>query len=165
MKYIDADRLKVEIEKHIKEVKDAAERFTPNMGFFDAKLSGIYDVMALLDTLSGEDRTEPYNPHYDEAYLKEKIAKASKSWKGVDVDKFIDNVRGRESSESLEEAAYKYSFDSRPSIYGQVDVIDAFKAGAEWQKAHANEDTAQVIAMTARHFAEWGAEHAKTPTP
>ena len=30
-----------------------------------------------------------------------------------------------------------------------------------WQKAHANEDTAQVIAMTARHFALWGAEHAK----
>jgi hypothetical protein len=30
-----------------------------------------------------------------------------------------------------------------------------------WQKAHANEDTAQVIAMTARHFAEWGAEHLK----
>ena len=28
-----------------------------------------------------------------------------------------------------------------------------------WQKAHANEDTAQVIAMTARHFAEWGAIH------
>ena len=27
-----------------------------------------------------------------------------------------------------------------------------------WQKSHANEDTAQVIAMTARHFAEWGAE-------
>lgn len=51
MEYIDADRLKVEIEKHIKEVKDAAERFTPNLGFFDAKLSGIYDVMAIIDSL------------------------------------------------------------------------------------------------------------------
>ena len=38
-------------------------------------------------------------------------------------------------TEDLEEAAYEYSFESRPSIYGQVDVIDAFKAGAEWQKA------------------------------
>ena len=54
MKYIDADRLKVEIEKHIKEVKDAAERFTPNIGFFDAKLSGIYDVMAIIDFLQQE---------------------------------------------------------------------------------------------------------------
>ena len=53
-KYIDADHLKVEIEKHIKEVKDAAKRFTPNMGFFDAKLSGIYDVMAIIDSLQQE---------------------------------------------------------------------------------------------------------------
>jgi hypothetical protein len=36
---IDAEKLKAEIEKHIKEVKDAAKRFTPNLGFFDAKLS------------------------------------------------------------------------------------------------------------------------------
>ena len=53
-KYIDADHLKVEIEKHIKEVKDAAKRFTPNMGFFDAKLSGIYDVKAIIDSLQQE---------------------------------------------------------------------------------------------------------------
>ena len=53
-KYIDADHLKVEIEKHIKEVKDAADRFTLNMGFFDAKLSGIYDVMAIIDSLQQE---------------------------------------------------------------------------------------------------------------
>lgn len=54
MKYIDAEHLKVEIEKHIKEVKDAAERFTPNLGFFDAKLSGIYDVVAIIDSLQQE---------------------------------------------------------------------------------------------------------------
>ena len=54
MKYIDADHLKVEIEKHIKEVKDAEKRFTPNMGFFDAKLSGIYDVIAIIDSLQQE---------------------------------------------------------------------------------------------------------------
>lgn len=54
MKYIDADRLKAEIEKHIKEVKDVAGRFTPNLGFFDAKLSGIYDVMAIIDSLQQE---------------------------------------------------------------------------------------------------------------
>lgn len=55
-KYIDADHLKVEVEKHIKEVKDAVERFTPNMGFFDAKLSGIYDVMAIIDSLQQEQQ-------------------------------------------------------------------------------------------------------------
>lgn len=45
---------------------------------------------------------------------------------------FLDTL-SEEPDKSLEEAAYKYSFESRPSIYGQVDVIDAFKAGAEWQ--------------------------------
>lgn len=54
MKYIDAGHLKVEIEKHIKKVMDAAARFTPNMGFFDAKLSGIYDVIAIIDSLQQE---------------------------------------------------------------------------------------------------------------
>ena len=53
-KYIDADRLCAEIEKHIKEVKAAAARFAPNMGFFDAKLSGVYDVMAIIDSLQQE---------------------------------------------------------------------------------------------------------------
>ena len=57
MKYIDADLLRKEIEKHIKEVKDAAERFTPNMGFFDAKLSGIYDVIAIIDSLQQEQES------------------------------------------------------------------------------------------------------------
>lgn len=54
MKYIDADRLNAEIEKHLKEVKEAENRFHPNLGFFDAKLSGIYDVMAIIYSLQQE---------------------------------------------------------------------------------------------------------------
>lgn len=46
----------------------------------------------------------------------------------------LQQEQQEESDKNLEEAAYKYSFDSKPSIYGQVDVIDAFIAGAEWQK-------------------------------
>ena len=53
-KYIDAEKLKAEIERHIKDVKDAEKKFTPNMGFFDAKLSGIYDVLAIIDSLQQE---------------------------------------------------------------------------------------------------------------
>lgn len=53
-KYIDAHQLKAEMEKHIKEIKDAAKRFMPNLGFFDAKLSGIYDVMAIIDSSQQE---------------------------------------------------------------------------------------------------------------
>lgn len=53
-KYIDAELLRKDIEKHIKEIKDAAERYTPNMGFFSAKLSGIYDVMTIISSLQQE---------------------------------------------------------------------------------------------------------------
>ena len=60
--------------------------------------------------------------------LDEKIAKAMKSWKGVDVDKFMDEMRGREPEVDLEEAAeniYKTPFGTR---------AEDFIAGAEWQK-------------------------------
>ena len=36
---------------------------------------------------------------YDEAYLNECIAKASKTWKGVDADKYLDEMRGREQDQ------------------------------------------------------------------
>lgn len=65
-KYIDAEKLIAEIEKHIKEVKDAADRFTPNMGFFDAKLSGIYDVMAIIDSLLQEQSEVDLEKEIDE---------------------------------------------------------------------------------------------------
>jgi len=65
VKYIDTDHLKVEIEKHIKEVKDAAERFTPNLGFFDAKLSGIYDVMAIIDSLQQEQNEVDFDKEWE----------------------------------------------------------------------------------------------------
>ncbi len=58
MKYIDADRLNAKIEKHLKEVKDAEKRFTPNLGFLDAKLSGIYEVMAIIYSLQQEQPEE-----------------------------------------------------------------------------------------------------------
>ena len=34
----------------------------------------------------------------------------------------------------LDEEAYKYSLEHRASVYGRVDIIDAFIAGAEWQE-------------------------------
>ena len=50
----------------------------------------------------------------------------------VENDLFLLDSLSVDAPEGLDEAAYKYSFESRPSVYGQVDVIDAFKAGAEW---------------------------------
>ena len=36
---------------------------------------------------------------YDEAYLNGLIAKAKKSWEGVDVDNFMSNLRDEEDAE------------------------------------------------------------------
>ena len=67
--------------------------------------------------------------------LDEKIAKATKSWKGVDVDKFMDEMRGREPDVDLEEAAQHHSEQYRPHWPNQVrPVYDSFIAGAKWQK-------------------------------
>ena len=98
----------------------------------------------LADPTRFQERTEPYNPRYDEAYINEKIKKATKSWEGVDVDKFMDEMRGREvHSEALKEAAEEFAegewdgaavdTDGNP-LYAQDEIEYAFKAGAEWQK-------------------------------
>ncbi len=87
-------------------------------------------LLAFIESLPDENNPEPYNPVYDEDYLNEKIAKATKSWEGVDVDAMLADCRGYEEkpSEDLEEAAeniYKTPFGTR---------AEDFQAGAEWQK-------------------------------
>jgi hypothetical protein len=86
-------------------------------------------LLAFIESLPDENNPEPYNPVYDEDYLNEKIAKATKSWEGVDADKMLAESRGIEEKPSgdLEKAAeniYKTPFGTR---------AEDFQAGAEWQ--------------------------------
>ena len=121
MKYIDADRLRKAVE----------EKYNSNGGVDDIWGFG-YDtaceqILEIIDSLQQEQPEQPTRG-YDEAYLNEKIAKATKSWKGVDVDKFMDEMRGREPEVDLEEAAeniYKTPFGTR---------AEDFIAGAEWMQ-------------------------------
>lgn len=93
---------------------------------------------------------------YDEDYLNSKIAKASESWKGVDVDKFMDEVRGREPEDleeeeeeswrmkyrlwegfaDIDDASYQYAYDMSNDWAQEKptwkQVQDSFKAGAKW---------------------------------
>ena len=105
MKYIDTDHLKAEIEKHIKEVKDAAERFRPNLGFFDAKLSGIYDVMAIIDALQQEQPCED---------LKKYASRA-----GFD---YVDDIESKYPGHIWNDHDVEFAYR------------DGIIAGAEWQK-------------------------------
>ena len=72
--------------------------------------------------------------------LNEKIAKATKSWKGVDVDKFMDEMRGREPDKDLEEAAMNYiaPIENDEGLdyinFNGRDIKDAFIAGAKWMQ-------------------------------
>lgn len=72
---------------------------------------------------------------FDEAYLNECIAKASKTWEGVDVEDYMNKVRGRD------DAPTSPDFDTE--VYN-------------WLKEHGSDETRQLIEMTARHFREVG---------
>lgn len=95
-KYIDADRLKEEIKKKIAEIESEpapADRETLLLQM--CKVNSFREVLSVMNRLQQEQPMKGY----DENYLNEKIAKAKKSWEGVDVDKYMDEVRGREQEQ------------------------------------------------------------------
>lgn len=142
IKELIRDEVKRLFEKY-KALEHTAEHDMDNYNdediyFYQGKRKVCSEILSFLDTLP--DESEQPTMGYDEAYLNEKIAKASKSWKGVDVDKFMDEVRGREpvtDCNDLKEAANKYAEEQafwwiRENPYTSQEY--AFKAGAEWMK-------------------------------
>ena len=120
----------------------------------------LVELLTFLDTLSEEpDRPEPYTGKYDEAYLNEKIKKASEHWKGVDVDKMLAECRGydEEPDKSLEEAAEKkypvywknYPKDgiarSELSYDTNKQCREAFIAGAERMEKEINKELIKAM--------------------
>lgn len=45
----------------------------------------------------------------------------------------------------FEEAAARYERENRESILSSVDIVDAFIAGAEWQKSHLTVEDIKTI--------------------
>lgn len=115
-----------------------------NPVYFQGKIALITDMLDFINSLPEqpvEETPEPYTGVYDEAYLKEKIARATKSWEGVDLDKMLAECRGYEQPvEGLEEAAISYYFggylpenvDFRKDALSRKEV-QFFIAGAKWQ--------------------------------
>lgn len=139
MKYIDADRLSTEIDRRMTD-NLKADLEIHSTAYFAGAAKEDYDILSIIDSLQQGQQEQPTRG-YDEAYLNEKIAKATKSWKGVDVDKFMDEVRGREPEVDLEEEVNRY-LEEQMLIPTEL-----------WQKKN--------YQKFARHFAEWGAEHLK----
>ncbi len=137
-------KIKAEIER-LKSIEYPCDNSQQETGFFNA-LDRMTDF---LDTLESE---KPINLDDAMKELDEKIAlvKQRGTWDGVDVDKYMDEVRGREPEKpipaDLEEAADEYAekhgfrvpYDGSDNFYDEVDVKaskEGFIAGAKWQKS------------------------------
>jgi len=137
MKYIDADRLRAEIERRIKSC-DATSK-TPNQLLW-AELSAL---LPFLDSLSEEDalpcwkKVHTYTEELHEGDMEKmlldlSIGKGKRETKIALPDKVVDSISEEPVSEELEEAADKFA---RFYDQGTCDGIaqECFKAGAEWQ--------------------------------
>lgn len=109
---------------------------------------------------------------YDEKYLQSCIDKAKKSWEGVDTDKFMNEVRGREDapSEELDDAARKayppmsrisephgvIPADNKSHYLGDANEENraAFKAGAEWQRKQMEDEHRKELLYVCQKTAE-----------
>lgn len=137
--------IRAEIERRIKEYDDIIES-QPDSNLcerYACKWSEGKSLLSFIDSLPEE--TAPKG--YDEAYLNECIAKASKTWEGVDVDKYVDEVRGNRpklSDSSLEDEMINY--------WGRIpddkDLIDTARHFALWQKEQMMKDAEEC-------FVEW----------
>jgi len=95
-KYIDADIVIAKIERRMVEL--AKDKYI-DLHDTLCKTKELKHLLDFINSLPDEpdvNRPEPYSPVYDEAYLKEKIDKATESWKGVDVDAMLAECRGYE---------------------------------------------------------------------
>jgi len=102
-------------------------------------------LLSFIDSLEGPSHVgegETVSASYDPEYLQSCIDKAKKSWEGVDVDEFMDEIRGRETV---------------TNCHGLEEEIDAVS------KRYPEVSFAK-LSRIAKHFAEWGAEHFRDST-
>lgn len=138
-KYIDADKLIHDLEERI---------FAYSEGYAegdDRRKDAIETLLKDVKYQCSLQQEQPEQPTrgYDESYLNDCIAKAKKSWEGVDVDKFMDEVRGREPEVDLEKALN--SLDDAYFDLGGIAV-----KGATYYL------TVEDLKDIARHFYELG---------
>lgn len=139
-------KIKAEIERLMDEYK-------PIVGGVD-ETTGAHIVLAkllsFLSTLEESERPEPYNPVYDEAYLNEKIKKATESWRGVDVDAMLAECRGYDEEKS-----------EKPMQEGLEEEIERVVTEYSERIQGGKVMKPSGVEKIARYFAQWGAENLK----
>lgn len=135
------EQIKAEIDKLYGKYKDKFHQCGDqyHLGLID----GLDMAERVLDSFESEN---PINPDDAMKELNEKIAlvKQRGTWDGVDVDKYMDEVRGREPEKpkDLEEAAKEIVVKMHPCMEDCIILGDRLtrgeltalvKAGAKWQ--------------------------------
>jgi len=113
--------IRAEIERRIAEYNKSIERFSTKHKSRNAerdswKWAECKSLLSFIDSLPDKNNPDPYNPTYDEDYLNEKIAKATKSWKGVDVDEFMDEMRDGPSFPTSTEMIAEWENNELPML-------------------------------------------------
>lgn len=150
------EQIKAEIDKRYAEYREKMK--TDDFTYYEGMADALDLFEQFIDTLEESERPEPYNPIYDEAYLNEKIKKATESWKGVDVDAMLAECRGYDEEKSgkpmnpdgVDEEVHRF-FEECIEVH-EVPLYGKVKEGVI---------TVDCYEITARHFAKWGAEHLK----
>ena len=116
----------------------------------------------LVELLSFLSTLEEQPKGYDEAYIQSKIAKASETWKGVDVDEYLSQVRGEVRNPIFDECVAKADPKVMEEVERNIDrmleddsLIDEIKNFIEEYGYERGEDKL-LIAIVARHFYELG---------
>lgn len=148
-------KIKAEIDKLYGEYKDKFHQSGDqyHLGLID----GLDMAERVLDTL---ESGKPMNPDDAMKELDEKIAlvKQRGTWDGVDVDKYMDEVRGREPEKpvpaDLEEAAEKHL----DTVFGKGKHQPFYKvlfvAGGIWQKEQDDKELSDLLTIAHLQGAE-----------
>lgn len=139
-------KIRAEIERQMKLHDSFADKAENEMiaNIEIGAAQALDDILSFLDTLQEQDRPEPYNPTYDEAYLNEKIKKATESWKGVDVNKMLAECRGYDEPEVDLEKEIRSERKKLLDIFGPM-----------------NGEQSLAVEKFARHFYNLGLQNAK----
>ena len=149
-KYIEAEKLIAEIERRIAQWQPYT--FACASQIASEAFDMIDELKGLLIYITSLQQEQPTRG-YDEAYLNECIAKARKTWKGVDVDKYMDEMRGREQeqpdNEDIDKVAqelYEHLYELKrrnnvpTNLYDKQEIIALWKAGIEYGRNHPKQE-------------------------
>lgn len=149
------EKIRTEIERRRLHFNKEAEKYQAINNGYSQNCYGARDALRdlenFLSTLESE-RPEPYNPVYDEAYLNEKIKKATESWKGVDVDAMLAECRG-------------YDEEKSEKPMNQDELIEEVKRyySENFDYISSDQPTLSILTNIARHFYELGQQSKEQP--